>query len=411
MGYKYFMRKILLLCRVVDNYGDIGFVYRLSRSFSELYPEDYELTLVVSNLDSFSKLCPSVDPARSIQKCCGWNVLDWNAAEKSSCFVEKNFPDVILECFQCGRPEWLDRLLFDSEERKCLIVNVEYLTAEEWADDFHLLKSGTRSSSVKKINFMPGFTDKTGGLVLDSEFTESLGSSDAALNKIKNLISDESFYSIKNSSDFNVLVFNYKRDFSVLAAALEKFSLEKKKNVRIFAAPGLSFNPVMEAVRGYSHIKIQTLPYMNQTAWDALLCLMDFNFIRGEDSFSRAALCGKPFVWDIYPQEGQFHLVKLEAFLLRLKPYFSDGQLFNRFRRFVLGYNLKLHDEICSESLDVVSPDEYESLEDKDFAADELLYLLNEHDSLKKSFSDFAGAAVSNGNLTVHLNEVLKNYF
>ncbi|MBE6353797.1 MAG: elongation factor P maturation arginine rhamnosyltransferase EarP [Treponema sp.] len=411
MGYKYFMKKILLLCRVVDNYGDIGFVYRLSRSLSELYPEDYELTLAVSNLDSFSKLCPSVSPDKSIQKCCGWNILDWNASEKASGFISKNFPDVILECFQCGRPEWLDELLFDSENRKCLIVNVEYLTAEEWADDFHLLKSGTRSSSVKKINFMPGFTDKTGGLVLDSSFTENLSSASAALNKIEGLIPQESFSAIKTSSDFNVLVFNYKRDFSVLAAALEKFSAVIKKNVRIFAAPGLSFDSVVEAAAGLSHVKIQKLPYMCQTSWDALLCLMDFNFIRGEDSFSRAALCGKPFVWDIYPQEGQFHLVKLEAFLLRLKPYFSDGQLFKRFRRFVLGYNLKLHDEICSEALDAVTPEEYKCLEDKDFAVNELLYLFDEYSALKDAFSEFAGAAVSNGNLTVHLNEVLKNYF
>ena len=76
-----------------------------------------------------------------------------------------------MECFQCGRPEWLEELLFSQQfNLNVQIVNVEYLTAESWADDFHLLKSGTRSAKIKKINFMPGFTKKTGGLILVKKF-------------------------------------------------------------------------------------------------------------------------------------------------------------------------------------------------------------------------------------------------
>ena len=39
------------------------------------------------------------------------------------------------------------------------------------------------------------------------------------------------------------------------------------------------------------------------------------NFVRGEDSVVRAIWAGKPFVWQIYPQDDGAHDPKLEAFL------------------------------------------------------------------------------------------------
>ena len=37
--------------------------------------------------------------------------------------------------------------------------------------------------------------------------------------------------------------------------------------------------------------------------------------MRGEDSFVRAQLAGRPFLWHIYPQADNAHLDKLNAFL------------------------------------------------------------------------------------------------
>ena len=37
--------------------------------------------------------------------------------------------------------------------------------------------------------------------------------------------------------------------------------------------------------------------------------------MRGEDSLVRAIWAGKPFVWQIYPQDDAAHHAKLEAFL------------------------------------------------------------------------------------------------
>ena len=51
---------------------------------------------------------------------------------------------------------------------------LDYLTAEPYAETFLCLKSLSRSARVQKVNFMPGFTPKTGGLILDRQFLKSL---------------------------------------------------------------------------------------------------------------------------------------------------------------------------------------------------------------------------------------------
>jgi uncharacterized repeat protein (TIGR03837 family) len=52
-----------------------------------------------------------------------------------------------------------------------------------------------------------------------------------------------------------------------------------------------------------------------------LLWACDFNFVRGEDSFVRAQWAARPFVWQAYPQSGNAHALKLDAFLAR----YGDG--------------------------------------------------------------------------------------
>jgi uncharacterized repeat protein (TIGR03837 family) len=62
-------------------------------------------------------------------------------------------------------------------------------------------------------------------------------------------------------------------------------------------------------------VHFEWLPWLDQEAFDALLWSCDFNLVRGEDSFVRAQWAGRPFAWDIYPQDDGAHLVKRAAFL------------------------------------------------------------------------------------------------
>ncbi|HNY21009.1 MAG TPA: elongation factor P maturation arginine rhamnosyltransferase EarP, partial [Treponemataceae bacterium] len=160
-----------ILCRVVDNLGDIGFVYRLARALSE-QPDAPRLRLIVDDLAAFASLCPGVDPDAGFQRVGEWPVARWEnpGAGAVSEFTARR-PRVVLECYACGRPDWFEEILFDEADTEPRnIVNLEYLTAEPWARDFHRLPSLTRSPLVRKSVFMPGFESGTGGLLIDRGF-------------------------------------------------------------------------------------------------------------------------------------------------------------------------------------------------------------------------------------------------
>ena len=418
--------EITILCKVVDNYGDIGFVYRLARNITELYP-DTELRLVVSDLPSFAAMAPFVKEGLARQSARGWQIFDWNKEDVCTKEFSRRIPDVILQCFQCQRPEWLDRILFDPEQKKIVrIVNLEYLTAESWADDFHLLKSGTRSILVKKVNFMPGFTKKTGGLVMDSSFLSSLQNKEAALKTIQDDLmakagtgsgtgagtgagissvvsangqkeaEADSVQALRDANTFCVTIFAYKRNFTHVVGALKSFMEERQKEnpffrIHAFVAAGLACSPFEEAWKEEGcPFAITKLPYLSQEAWDALLCSSDFNFVRGEDSFARACLCGKPFVWHAYPQDEELHLVKAGAVLERMESFFEDKEIFGFLKEYFLLYNTRFSQDEPSEK-------------EKEL----LLKLLKSYPALSKACTDFSKSLIENGNLTRHLMEYL----
>ena len=62
-------------------------------------------------------------------------------------------------------------------------------------------------------------------------------------------------------------------------------------------------------------LEARLIPFLAQPRYDELLWGCGWNFVRGEDSFVRAQWACAPFVWQIYRQENDAHLVKMEAFL------------------------------------------------------------------------------------------------
>lgn len=380
-------RDITVLCRVVDNFGDIGFCWRLSRSLLEVCPS-LKLRLVVSDLASFSALDNRIDSAKAIQSVSGIEVFDWNNAEECKKAFCEYPPRVVLECFQCGRPDWLEEILFDADREKrneiVHIINVEYLTAEDWADEFHCLKSATRSKTVKKVNFMPGFSKKTGGLVLDKSFMRSLSNREYA----KSLLQQEANIEV-NDDDFNVVVFSYERDFMPVVKALSSFADKTKKSVRVFLTEGKSRKSFLSALtKEYEERKsnlsfyLTKLPFLSQSSWDSLLTLCDFNFVRGEDSMARACLCGVPFVWHAYPQEAEWQTVKVNALMEKMAPYFSDSTA-AVYAEFMKEYNRDSADNEKQEAL--------------------LENIFSRYDEIKSGVEKFSKDIIQNGNLAENL--------
>lgn len=395
---KCFSMEITVLCKVVDNFGDIGVVFRLCRALSEL-KKNLEIRLVVSNLDSFAKISKGIDSTKTFQEFRGWKVFDWNNNALCKKEFSKNPPEFILECFQCGRPEWLEELLFSPQfNLNVQIVNVEYLTAESWADDFHLLKSGTRSAKIKKINFMPGFTKKTGGLILDKNFMCCLSEKKFALNLVKQNL-DKKILSEDFSDSFKILIFSYPKNFDFLASAIKEFSFLKK--IIVFVASGAGADSAKISLKKFK-VDFVCLPFMQQEVWDAFLSLMDFSFVRGEDSFSRCCLFGNPFIWNIYPQEEEFHIVKLNAFLQKIK--------IPQIEKFSFLYNRNFKASCCPESLEILEekklPSELEKINSE--MKTEILFLLKNYESLKPEFKKFSNEILKNGNLAENLLNLLE---
>lgn len=395
---KCFSMEITVLCKVVDNFGDIGVVFRLCRALSEL-KKNLEIQLVVSNLDSFAKISKGIDSTKTFQEFRGWKVFDWNDNALCKKEFSKNPPEFILECFQCGRPEWLEELLFSPQfNLNVQIVNVEYLTAESWADDFHLLKSGTRSAKIKKINFMPGFTKKTGGLILDKNFMCCLSEKKFALNLVKQNL-DKKILSEDFSDSFKILIFSYPKNFDFLASAIKEFSFLKK--IIVFVASGAGADSAKISLKKFK-VDFVCLPFMQQEVWDAFLSLMDFSFVRGEDSFSRCCLFGNPFIWNIYPQEEEFHIVKLNAFLQKIK--------IPQIEKFSFLYNRNFKASCCPESLEILEekklPSELEKINSE--MKTEILSLLKNYESLKPEFKKFSNEILKNGNLAENLLNLLE---
>lgn len=311
---------ITILCKVVDNFGDIGTVYRLIRAFfriSETRSDTPKLKirLVVDNLHAFSLLCPKIDENKKVQTfelqnasktnntnsiTTAISVFSWQADDE--CFTEfkNNPPHIILEFFECGRPDWLEKLLFDEKVPNIVqILMIDYLTAENYAETFHCLASLTRSSRVQKVNFMPGFANKTGGLIFPDDTTEKIAETS------------------RNGEKTQILFFSYDANDKSVISAFEKFGQEcLPLSLQIFL-------PCEQAKQSHS-IEMQHLPFLPQTEWDVVMAETDILFVRGEDSLSQSCLLGKPFVWQAYKQTENYQIVKVKALLEKLKPFFSE---------------------------------------------------------------------------------------
>jgi hypothetical protein len=141
---------------------------------------------------------------------------------------------------------------------------------------------------------------------------------------------------------------------------------------------------------------VKILPFLQQEIWDAFLCCADFAFVRGEDSFSRACAAGVPFVWNIYPQDDEFHFVKLNAFLKKLGAAEVE--------RFSFLYNFRRGKKIGMEAAEILNEKKIDFPRDEKKLQQELkaefLFLLRNSAELKKKFAEFSQKIISNGNMT-----------
>ncbi len=150
-----------IFCNVIDNYGDIGVCWRLARQLANEH--NMYVRLWVDDLRSFGKLCPELDAALDEQHCRGVEVRHWPTD-----FLSIEPADLVIEAFACQLPQTYVEAMA-AREHKPVWVNLEYLSAEDWVEGCHKLPSPHPALPLTKYFFFPGFTEKTGGLLLERE--------------------------------------------------------------------------------------------------------------------------------------------------------------------------------------------------------------------------------------------------
>lgn len=311
-----------IFCHIVDNYGDIGVTWRLSRQLATEYA--IPVRLWVDDLHAFHHLRPEVDCTATIQFLQGVEIRHW-----STPLPPLEPGSVVIEALACDLPDSFIHAMADKLPPP-IWINLEYLSAENWVQGVHGLPSPHPRLPLTKHFFMPGYTPGTGGLTREnrlydartafhcdhpaqSRFWASLGLPDLATRPLR-----ISLFSYESASLASLLRACGKGNLAI--DLLVPLSRAMPQIAAWFAAAGVSTNAAVVPARPgdtwqCENLTVHVLPMLSQDDYDHLLWACDFNFVRGEDSFVRAQFAARPLIWQAYRQEEGVHLDKLAAFL------------------------------------------------------------------------------------------------
>ena len=198
-----------------------------------------------------------------------------------------------------------------------LIINLEYLSAESWVEDCHLLPS--LADGLTCYFLFPGFTARTGGLNLDRAF---LAQCQAQLDQVQlDQAQLDQAHTVPPAEPYTVSLFGY--DNPAVARFISALERDGRRwQVQVFS--GLAqdnFNRLyqqnLQIGESWTQgsVTCTIVPMTDHQGYDQVLLTSTINLVRGEDSIVRAMHTGHPFLWQIYPQDEQAHIVKLKAFL------------------------------------------------------------------------------------------------
>ncbi len=290
-----------IFCTVIDNHGDLGVCWRLTR---QLRDAGQRVRLWVDDASALAWMAPSAAQEPGIE------VKPWAQASDAATLATLPPADVWIEAFGCEIPEAFVVHAVATRTQQPVWINLEYLSAEDWVPRMHGLPSPVMSGPAKgwtKRFFYPGFTPGTGGLLREADLLERQQAFD---------LSKRTAWRQRHAPQLQpggrlISLFCYEP--AALPQLLQQLAGTPD---HLLVTPGRPLAAVQQALGGMSeHPSWSALPYTDQDGFDEMLWACDLNFVRGEDSLVRALWAGQPFVWHIYPQDDNAHHAKLEAFL------------------------------------------------------------------------------------------------
>lgn len=297
-----------LFCRVVDNFGDIGVCWRLAQQL--VRDQGCAVRLFVDDFTTFARIERTLDPEADLQILNGVTILRWDDAVIAEHYAAP--ADAVIEAFACHLPQHVIDLIVTAPVPP-VWIDLEYLSAEDWVEDNHAIPSFNPATGLQKTLFFPGFTLKTGGLSRETGLVARRTAFQADPDAQNQWRAQHGVPPLEQGT-IDISLFCY--DDAPLTALIHDLGKTAQK-IRFFAPEGVATDLISDLKKnpGSPNITLQTIPFLRQNDYDQLLWTCHLNFVRGEDSFVRAIWAGRPFIWQIYRQEKQAHLIKLGAFL------------------------------------------------------------------------------------------------
>ena len=284
-----------IFCRVIDTFGDVGVCWRLAADLAE---RGLQLRLFIDDASALTWMAPAGHPR--VQ------VLPWPA--DCTELPPPGAADVVIEAFGCDPPRAYVQAMSQRQGAAPVWINLEYLSAEGYVERSHGLPSPQRCGLTKWF-FYPGFTPRTGGLLREPD----LHTRQAAFNRpawLRRL-----GISLQPGERLVSLLCYLNPRLPALLQALAA------QPTCLLLTPGPA-----QAARAWlvgqaaPGLRVQSLPWQTQAAYDDMLRACDLNFVRGEDSLVRAICARAPLVWQAYPQHDGAQHAKVQALLQHWQP-------------------------------------------------------------------------------------------
>jgi uncharacterized repeat protein (TIGR03837 family) len=285
-----------IFCKVIDNHGDIGVCWRLA---ADLGARGEAVRLWVDDPSALDWMAPDGATGVAVQR--------WDDGT-----LWPPPGDVLVEGFGC-EPAPAFVAAFAQKHRQApnaaRWINLEYLSAEPYVERAHGLPSPVShgpGAGLVKYFFFPGFSPRTGGLLREPGLLARQAGFDRAAWAARHGVP---------LAGRLISLFCYEPP-ALTGLLYQLVHADQPSQLLVTAGrAAAATRAALQQLPATGALTVHWLPLMDQVQFDALLWACDFNFVRGEDSLVRALWAGRPFAWQIYPQDDGAHQAKLQAFL------------------------------------------------------------------------------------------------